>query len=384
MDRPCRGNLQAIAIALPLLLLPAFSCTGKWARPPGPPAPAGAARNVILFIGDGMGFEQVKAAGMFATGRPGTLSFESFPFFGSMHTGNAGGEVTDSAAASTAMATGIKVGNGVISMALPGNGAPLETALERFQASGKSTGLVTTTIITHATPAAFGAHEPSRHNFSGIAGDYLNDSRPNVLLGGAEYLTADAAVAAGYTVVVDRDGLQALDPEVENRVSGQFGSGDMPYEADGLGGLPTLSEMTLAALRILENDPDGFFLMVEGGRIDHACHSHDIGRAIGETIEFSRAVEIAAEWSDDHPDTVLVVTADHETGGMRVLANNGAGNLPSVAWGTTGHTSVPVPVFARGVDPASVPEPMENTDIFDLLMNPSARSGIRSDSAAIP
>ena len=383
-DRPRCRTVQAFAFALSLFILPAFSCSGKWARPSVHPAPAVAAKHVILFIGDGMGFEQVEAAGMVATGRPGTLSFESFPFRGSVHTGNADGEVTDSAAAATAMSTGIKVGDGVISMALPGNGAPLETALERFKASGKSTGLVTTTIITHATPAAFGAHEPSRHNYSGIAEDYLNDSRPNVLLGGAEPLTADAAAAAGYTVVMDRDGLQALDPEVEVLVSGQFGRGDMPYEADGLGGLPPLSEMTLAALRILENDPDGFFLMVEGGRIDHACHANDIERVIGEMIEFSRAVAIAAEWSDNHPDTLLIVTADHETGGMEVLANNGAGNLPSVSWGTTGHTSDPVPVFAWGVDPASVPDVIENTYIFDLLMNPPVRSGIHSSGAAIP
>jgi len=384
MDRHRCGNLQALAVAFSLFLLPVFSCSGKWARPSAHPAPAGAARNVILFIGDGMGFEQVEAAGMVATGRPGTLSFEDFPVRGSVHTGNAEGKVTDSAAAATAMSTGNKVGNGVISMALPGNGAPLETALERFKASGKSTGLVTTTIITHATPAAFGAHEPSRYNYSDIADDYLNDSRPTVLLGGAEHLTAEAAAAAGYTVVVDRDGLQALDRTHDALVSGQFGRGDMPYESDGLGGLPHLSEMTLAALRILENDPDGFFLLVEGGRIDHACHANDIGRAIGETIEFSRAVAVAVEWSDSHPDTLLVVTADHETGGMQVLANNGAGNLPSVSWGTTGHTPVSVPVFLRGIDAESVPGILENTDIFHIMMNSSAGSEIRSPGSAIP
>lgn len=384
MDRPRCRTVQAFAFALSLFVLPALSCSGKWARPPVHPAPAGAARNVILFIGDGMGFAQVEAAGMFATGRPGTLSFEAFPFRGSVRTGNAVGEVTDSAAAATAMATGVKVGNGVISMALPGNGAPLETALERFKASGKSTGLVTTTIITHATPAAFGAHEPSRNNYSGIADDYLNDSRPNVLLGGAEHLTAAAAAAAGYTVVVDRDGLQALEREPEVLVSGQFGYGDMPYESDGLGRLPHLSEMTLAALEILENDPDGFFLLVEGGRIDHACHANDIERAIGETIEFSRAVAVAVEWVDSQPDTLLVVTADHETGGLHILANNGAGNLPSVAWGTTGHASAPVPVFALGIDAEPVPGILENTDIFLLLMNSSTGSGIRSPGAGIP
>ena len=377
-------NVRAFAAAISLFILPAFSYSGKWARPNLHPAPVGAAKNVILFIGDGMGFEQVKAAGMFATGRPGTLSFESFPFRGSVNTGNADGKGTDSAAAATAMSTGVKVGNGVISMAFPGDAAPLETALERFQASGKSTGLVTTTIITHATPAAFGAHEPNRYNYSDIAADYLNDSRPNVLMGGSIYLTADAAKNARYTVVTDRDGLQGLDTESEVLVSGLFGSGDMPYEVDGLDGFPHLSEMTLAALQILDNDPDGFFLLVEGGLIDHACHANDIERAVGETIEFSRAVSVAVAWSEGHPDTLLIVTADHETGGLQVLANNGAGNLPSVTWGTTGHSPVPVPVSARGIGAESVSGTMENTDIFLLMMNSFARSGTPSPAAGVP
>ena len=380
----CCRKIRALAAAISLLILPAFSCNGRWTAPPGHPAPTGAAKNIILFIGDGMGFEQVKAAGMVATGRPGTLSFENFPFRGSVNTGNAVGEVTDSAAAATAMGTGVKVGNGVISMAFPGDGSPLETALERFQASGKSTGLVTTSTITHATPAAFGAHEPSRTRHADIAVDYLSKSRPNVLMGGAEYLAADAAGAAGYAVVADRDGLQALDTESEVLVFGRFGNGDMPYEVDGLGGLPHLSEMTLAALQILDNDPDGFFLLVEGGRIDHACHAKDIGRAVGETIEFSNAVAVAVAWSGGHPDTLLIVTADHETGGLQVLANNGAGNLPAVTWGTTGHTPVPVPVFARGTGAESVSGPMENTDIFFLMMNSSAGSGIPSPAAHLP
>lgn len=378
------GNIRALAVAISLFILPPFLCSGKWTRPPAHPAPVGAAKNVILFIGDGMGFEQVKAAGMFATGRPGSLAFENFPFRGAVDTGNAEGKVTDSAAAATAMSTGVKVGNRVIGMALPGNGAPLETALERFQASGKSTGLVTTTIIAHATPAAFGAHEPTRYNYSGIAADYLNDSRPNVLMGGEEYLTADAAKSAGYTVVADRDGLQELDTESEVLVSGLFGSGYMPYEVDGLGILPHLSEMTLAALQILDNDPDGFFLMVEGGRIDHACHANDIERAVGETIEFSRAVSVAVAWSDGHPDTLLIVTADHETGGLQVLGNNGAGNLPAVTWSTTGHSPVPVPVFARGIGAEAVSGSMENTEIFLLMMNSYARSGIPPSAAGVP
>jgi alkaline phosphatase len=119
------------------------------------------------------------------------------------------------------MATGIKVGNGVISTAIPGGGGPLETILEQFNARDKATGLVTTSFVSHATPAAFGAHEPSRTNYPQIAADYLSDSRPEVLFGGAKYITSQMALDAGYLVVNDRAEMQALDTEAVDRVSGQ-------------------------------------------------------------------------------------------------------------------------------------------------------------------
>src|SRR3972149_4982184 len=292
--------VQTRAIAFFLLVLAPFSCSQEGVTPASHPAPTGTAKNIILFIGDGMGFEQVKAAGMYEGGAAGTLSFEAFPYRGSTKPISGEGGGPDSAASATAMATGNKVSNGVISMSIPGNGNPSVTVLELLKAEGKSTGLVTTTFVTHATAAAFGAHEPDRNNYVNIAGDYLRDARPNVLFGGAKYVTNPAAAAAGYTVVADRAGLQALDTETESMVSGQFGGHPIPSELDGLGGLPHLSEMTLAALHILDNDPDGFFLMVEGGRIDHACHANDIERTIRETIEFSRAVAKAGARERGH------------------------------------------------------------------------------------
>ncbi len=127
---------------------------------------------MIFLIGDGMGFEQVKAGGMYANGQVGTLSFELFPYNGELTTYSADSAVTDSAAAATALATGVKVNSGVISMAIPGDGSELETLLEYFKVRGKSTGLVTTTTMTHATPASFGAHEFSRQMYEQIADDY--------------------------------------------------------------------------------------------------------------------------------------------------------------------------------------------------------------------
>jgi len=361
MDRPW------LAIAVSLLALAASSCGGNSSYIATTPAPAGQAKHVILFIGDGMGTEQIRAAGVYRSGAAGTLDFESFPFQGSVSTANAEGGVTDSAAAATAMATGVKVSNGVLSVALPGNGMPLATILEILKAEGKRTGLVTTTFLPHATPAAFAAHEPGRENYPGIVAAYLDASRPNVLFGGGEHVTEADARQAGYAVVTDRDGLMAVDTENATQVCGLFGAGHLPFEHDGLGALPHLSEMTRVALRILSNSPDGFFLMVEGGLIDHACHANDIARAIPETVELSNAVAAAVEWAKDHPDTLILVVADHETGGLQVTSNNGKGVLPSVTWGKTGHTPVDVPVYALGAGADPVAGRMENTDIFRII-----------------
>ncbi|UCC97853.1 MAG: alkaline phosphatase, partial [Phycisphaerales bacterium] len=286
----------------------------------GPVGPVQAQPKYVIFlIGDGMGPEQVKAAGMYAYGAPGTLSFEMFPFSGELTNYAAGGGIPDSAAAGTALATGVKVNNGVISMAIPGDGSELETLLEYYKALGKSTGLVSTKFITDATPAAFGAHEPSRQNVVQIGEDYRTQARPNVILGGGgNGMNIQEFEAAGYTVVTDRDSMQALDTENIDMVCGQFGGGNLPFETD-LGSLPHLSEMAETALHILDNDPDGFFVMIEGAQIDTASHSNLTANMVLETVEFNNAVQVAIDWAQGRTDTLIIVTADHETGGLVVL-----------------------------------------------------------------
>ncbi|MCZ6676461.1 MAG: alkaline phosphatase [Candidatus Poribacteria bacterium] len=339
-------------------------------------------KNVIICIGDGMGFEKVKAAGMYAYGEAGTLSFETFPYQAEITTHPSDSPMTDSAAAATAMATGFKVNNGVISTAIPGDGRKLHTLLESFSAHGKSTGLVSTTFITHATPAAFGAHQPLRGNLPEIAEDYLNQTRPHVLLGGGgNGMTPAAAEAAGYTVVTDRASMLGLDTPAVTRVSGQFGDTNLPYEFDGLGTLPHLSEMIATALRILANNPNGFFLMIEGGRIDHAGHSNDIQRNVCETIEFSNTVQIVLDWGMGRADTLILVTADHETGGLQVLENNGKGNFPEVSWSTGGHTTVNVPLYGWGVNAERISGVMDNTDLVGVVTN--GQSGLMQGMGSV-
>jgi alkaline phosphatase len=324
-------------------------------------------RNIVLLIGDGMGFEQIRAAGMYANGITGSLSFEELPYKGSVNTLNARGELTDSAAGATAMAAGVKVDNAVISQQIPGDRAELETILEVAKQLGASTGLVTTTTISHATPAAFGAHEPNRANSAGIISDYLVGSRPNILLGGAQFVDSVTAVTAGYTVIEDATSLFSLDTNIETMVWGQFGETQMPYELDGVGEFPHLSESTETALDILDNDPDGFFLMIEGGRIDHAGHGNDLQRNIFETVEFAKTAQVVIDWAAGRTDTLIVVCADHETGGLRVINNNDVGNFPDVTWETTGHTISDVPVFSWGVNAQELSGAIDNTDIYSVM-----------------
>lgn len=328
-------------------------------------------RNIILFIGDGMGPEQVRAAGMYLYGEEGTLIFESFPYQGQVTTYSANSDRTDSAASATAMSTGHKVNNGVIGMAIPGNGSELNTILEYYSSLGKSTGLVTRTYMTHATPAAFGAHEPSRSNVTEIGQDYFTQTCPTLLFGGGGFgVSSDLALDNGYTVVTTETEMESLVYTVGLRVSAQFGRGHMPYESAVKPGIPTLEEMTAAALSLLETNGKGFFLLVEGGRIDHACHANNIKNAVMETAAFHDAVSYAEQWAARRSDTLMVVTADHETGGLTVIKNNGKGNLPGVTWDSTGHTSQNVGIYATGPGSDVVGGIIDNTDVYNILFIP--------------
>jgi alkaline phosphatase len=245
----------------------------------------------------------------------------------------------------------------------------LETVLEWYAARGKATGLVTTTYATHATPAAFAAHQESRANTHAIATDYLSGSRPEVIFGGGGHgITPAGAEQSGYMVVRNGRELAELRTDALQRVSGQFGIGHMPYELDGLGDLPHLSQMTAAAVELLSHEPDGFFLMVEGGRIDHAGHANEIDDTIHEIIELSRTVAWLHEWATARPNTLLLVTSDHETGGLEVLQNRGEGQVPAVRWSTTGHTALEVPVFAAGPGAEAVTRITDNTDLYHILL----------------
>jgi alkaline phosphatase len=296
--------------------------------------------------------------------------------------------ITDSAAAGTALATGRKVNNGVLSLALPGNGQPLETILEHLADQGKLTGLVSTSTITHATPASFASHVRSRNRYDQIAEHMLKKVRPNVLFGAAGAMrkkelilgmTTHKAKAAGYEVVINREQMDALGIDSPKHVSGQFYHGShIPYYYDYLAGKtrffdddPRLHEMASKAIELLDRSDKGFFLMVEGARIDHAGHGNHIQRNIHETLEFDRTVQAVMEWAKGRDDTLVIVTADHECGGLRVEKSAGKGQIPVVSWSTGNHTNLLVPIYAWGLGSEQVRDVVENTDVYLMMKGES-------------
>lgn len=356
------------SILLVVLFLPALALAGE-----------GQARNVILLIGDGMGAEQIKAAGLFANGKEGSLHMETLAHQALVATCPVEGpaKVTDSAAAGTALACGVKTHNGCLGV--DAKGKPVQSVLECFAAAGRRTGLVTTVNIEHATPAAFGSHVPSRKGMDEVARQYLADSRPDVLMGGVEEkdtgITPENAQAGGYAVVTTREALSALKPAADLKVSGQFAKGYMPYEYDFATGqtdayktIPHLSEMTAKALDILSAGDKGFFLMVEGGKIDQAGHKNELERNIYETLEFDRAVQVVTAWAAQRTDTLVIVTADHETGGLAVVSPSAKGEMPQVTWLHKNHTGADVRAFATGVGADAITGKLDNTDIPKIIL----------------
>lgn len=275
------------------------------------------AKNVILMIGDGMGPDQVTLGRLAGPGVHEGLALEKTTFVGLVKTYPANALVTDSAAAATAYSTGRKTTNGTIGQTP--DGTDLEVLAEWCRKQGKAVGLVTTTTVTHATPASFAVHCSERKREGEIAELFLN-SGVDVLFGGGLVFFPDALQKQfrdqGWTFLRNRaDFLDCRD----GRVVGLFADRFMDYDIDRDPAVqPSLEEMALKALQILSSDSDGFFLMIEGGRIDMACHGHDAATAVREVTAFDRAVERVLAFAERDGNTLVIVTADHATGGMMV------------------------------------------------------------------
>ncbi|PAP77982.1 alkaline phosphatase [Rubrivirga marina] len=308
--------MNRLLILLALALSACATAQPATDAPERPRAASGDAtpRNVVLMIADGFGPASA-TLGAAAKGAP--LALDGV-LVGSVETSSSDSRVTDSAAGATAYACGLKTYNGAI--AVDADGRPCRTVLEAAEAAGLATGLVATSRITHATPASFAAHVESRAEEAEVARQ-LAASGVEVLFGGGRSYFTDLTgpmAADGWAVATDRDGYDALDA---TPAAALLADGHLAYEIDrDETDQPSLAEMTTTALDLLASSPDGrengFFLMIEGSRIDHAGHANDPAAHLGDILAYDEAVAAVLDWAARDGTTLVVSTADHETGGM--------------------------------------------------------------------
>ncbi|WP_214894217.1 alkaline phosphatase [Exiguobacterium sp. H66] len=290
-------------------------------------------RNVIFLIGDGMGVSYTSAH-RYLKNDPTTTVAEKTAFdqylVGQQMTypEDPAQNITDSASAATAMSSGVKTYNAAI--AVDNDKSEVKTVLEAAKERGKSTGLVATSEITHATPASFGAHDENRKNMNAIADDYFKERingkhKIDVLLGGGKsnFVRPDVDLTKafkkdGYGYVTDLDELNA---DRNKQVLGLFADGGLAKRIDRENTVPSLEQMTNAAIKRLDTNKKGFFLMVEGSQIDWAGHDNDIVSAMSEMEDFERAFKAAIAFAKKDKHTLVVATADHSTGGYSIGAD---------------------------------------------------------------
>nr|WP_235801509.1 alkaline phosphatase [Heyndrickxia acidiproducens] len=372
------------------------------------------AKNVILFVGDGMGVAQRNAIRLAAAGLNRDLEMNQMPVAGLVHTSSTSA-VTDSAAAATAIASGVKTYNGAIGVDEDKNSK--KTVLEAAKKAGKSTGLVTTSQLTDATPAAFGAHVANRSEQSKIAKQYLENSKIDVLLGGGEdywypagtegvyedHPAKDASEASkgtegnlvdrakklGYQYVTNGNQLQQAKG---SKLLGLFANEEMfEQRPDGEGDIydpvVSLPSMTKKAIHTLSKNKKGFFLMVEEEAIDEMAHVNNASKMLKAGKQLDESVAIAKSYAKKHPDTLVLVLGDHESGGLAIESVNnsdesgngiskedgpfevsGTDEQFSADWTTSGHTAADIPLTAMGKGAALFSGTYENTHVHDALL----------------
>jgi alkaline phosphatase len=308
---------------------------------------------VVLVIGDGMGPAHLEAGSSFVAGAAGALTIQQLPAQGSLRTASLSG-ITDSAAAGTLLAAGRHTLDGRV--ALDPRGMELETLFDLAQTRGWATGVVTTSRIPHATIAVFTAHQLDRDAEVDIAGQQIG-AADLLLGGGAGWFTPsgspgsvrdddgllDEMAARGVTFITVRSELAAAPIPL----IGAFAASHLPYVIDRPVGAASLPELTAAALDKLGDDPEGVLLVVEGARIDHASHGNDAERMVHEVAELDATVALLREWASAR-GALLVVTADHDCGGLDHVVVGAAGAVPALDWRWGNHSNADVTVSAEG------------------------------------
>jgi alkaline phosphatase len=350
-----------------IILLEGCSASKPVALPDAPMAER--PKNIILLIGDGMGLSQITAA-LYSNNNH--LNLETMPFIGFHKTYSSDDLVTDSAAGATAFASGIKTYNNAIG--LNKDSLPVKTILEEAKEFGLAAGLIATSTIVHATPAAFAAHAKSREYYEEIASDMAESNVDLLIGGGKKYFDRREYDNRDITKELTQKGYRISDYSQEDIITAKFDPAKplIFFTADKqpltvTAGRDYLPLATRKALNFLEKRSDkGFFLMVEGSQIDWACHANDAKLSIRETLDFDKAVGEALAFARSHGNTLVIVTADHETGGLSVIEVSKMNRL-ECAFTTINHTATMVPVFAFGPMAQQFAGIFENTAIYKKM-----------------
>ena len=328
-------------------------------RPAAAEPRASVPKNIILVVGDGFGFSHLATASLILGN---SMRMREMPVAGIVETRSANSLVNDSAAGASAMATGVKSNNRVLS--LDPAGTPHQTVLERAESLGKSTGLITTSVFWDATPAAFASHVASRYEAEEIVAQMLSSGAEFVAGAGLEKFgvegrpaVEEVASATGYTLVRSRAELEVAGgdrtlvvlPDTRHEIE----SPELP-----------LAVLATKAIELLSSDPEGFFLLIENEGIDGASHANVTEDVLASIRSFDSAVGVALDFAARDGNTLVIVTADHETGGMQLYAKEGQ---LDIRWGTTGHTGAVVPLLAYGVEAEAFAGILDNTDIANRI-----------------
>jgi alkaline phosphatase len=322
-------------------------------------------KNIILMIGDGMGLAQVYSA---MTANGGHLFLENFKNIGFSKTYSSDNYITDSAAGGTALSSGVKTYNGAIGV--DRDKKPIPSIRELAEKKGLKTGLVSTSAITHATPASFLAHVSSRSSYEDIAADFLKTNIDVFIGGGVDNFEkrkdgrnlSKELKDKGYQVLYNMQDIQKVKSGKLAGLTAPEHNKPMPERGE------MLVPATQTAINLLSQSKKGFFLMVEGSEIDFLAHENKTPGVVDETLDFDRAVGVALKFAASNGETLIIVTADHETGGMTINGGDYATGKVIAKYTSGGHTGIAVPVYAFGPCAEQFTGFMENTDIAKRMI----------------
>ena len=316
------------------------------------------AKNIILVVGDGVGPNQITLSRIAIGGLDFRLFIDQMPYHGTSLTHSYDNAYTDSAAAATAWSTGFKTKTRYLS--LDPDKKILETIVELLSEKGYASGVVATSSVTHATPAALYAHIDNRYEYKEIANQLINSSI-HIALGGGRKLFDLNKINDTHHVLTSKESLQ-LNFDYSKKLIGLFDDDGIERSNEK----PTQRQMTNFALKHLNKKCNGFFLMTEGSQIDWAGHDNDANKMIEEFRDFDLTIKDLIKFVNKNNDTLLIITSDHETGGLQILKQDNDNVI--IQWGTGRHTSTPVGVHAYGPGAELFQGLMDNTDIHYKML----------------